>query len=220
MPEIPRGIRNNNPTNLVHDPHNKWIGLAVPPSDGRMCVFTDMPSGIRAGALNLMVYQDRYGLRTIAELIARWAPASENDVDAYIATVCVESGFAEDQILDLHTYAHAKPFLRGMIRQECGAIGARMVSDAQLDEGLRRAGIVPAKPVPASRDAQISINALSAGATTVVTTVAATEPVWNLLARIHPNLPIVVVATLGGLGVIAALSFIVSRVLARRAGAG
>ena len=217
MADAPRGIRNNNPTNLIHSSLNKWIGLAEPPNDGRFCVFTDMPSGIRAAALNLQAYQDRHGLRTIRELVSRWAPQSENDVDAYIATVCVETGFGEAQMLDLHTYAQAKPFLRGMIRQECGAIGARAVSDAQIDEGLRRAGIVP-PAAPARRDSQISLNTLSAGATTIATTIAATEPVWNTFAKINPNLPIVIVAVLGGLAALTAVGFVVTRVIDRRRG--
>lgn len=213
-----RGVRNNNPTNLVHVPANKWQGLVEPPSDGRFCVFIDMASGIRAAALNLIAYQDKHGLHTIRGLVTRWAPFSENDVEAYVQTVCMVSGFGENDPLDLHTYEHLQPVMRGMIRQECGK-DAGLVTLAQVNEGLRRAGVVPAIARSAAKDSTISLNTISATAGTVGTTIAATEPVWNMLAKIHPNLPIIAVAVLGGIGVVAALFFIVQRFSARKAGA-
>lgn len=212
------GIRNSNPTNLVHVPANKWQGLAEPPSDGRFCVFTDMPSGIRAAALNLVAYQDKHDLRTIRGVISRWAPHSENDVEAYVRTVCTISGFGENEPLDLQTYEHMQPVMRGMIRQECGK-DASLVTPAQIDEGLRRAGIVPAVPRSPAKDSTISLNTISATAGTVGTTIAASEPAWNVLAKIHPNLPIITVAVLGGIVVLAAVFFIVQRFGARKAGA-
>lgn len=216
--KIARGITNNNPTNLEHVPANKWQGLVEPPSDGRFCRFIDMAYGIRAAALNLIAYQDKHGLCTIRGFISRWAPHSENDVEAYVQTVCMISGFGENEPLDLHTYEHMQPVMRGMIRQECGK-DASLVTMAQINEGLRRAGIVPAAPTPAVKDAQISVNGIAASAGAVSTTIAATEPVWNMLAKIHPNLPIIAVCVLGGIGILAALFFMIQRFSARKAGA-
>src|SRR3990167_7432422 len=87
----PMGIRLNNPANLVHVAKNKGQGLADPPSEGRFCRFVSPAFGIRAAALLLITYQDRHGIRTITGLIKRFAPASENDTQAYVNDVAQRS---------------------------------------------------------------------------------------------------------------------------------
>jgi len=144
---VPRGLRRNNPLNLVHAAKNKWQGLADPPSDGRFCRFVSPAFGIRAAALNLIAYQDRHGLRTIAALIERWAPFGENDTAAYIADVAGRSGLGAAVSLDLHSYAHLRPVIEAMIWHENGE---QPYDTAVIDEGLRRAGVI-ADPAPLAR---------------------------------------------------------------------
>jgi hypothetical protein len=43
--------------------------------------------GLRALAVVLRTYQKKYRLNTIAQIISRWAPSSENDTKAYITSV-------------------------------------------------------------------------------------------------------------------------------------
>jgi hypothetical protein len=36
--------------------------------------------------MNLLAYSERHGINSVQQIIARWAPASENNTDAYITT--------------------------------------------------------------------------------------------------------------------------------------
>ena len=160
----PPGIRNHNPLNLVHVAKNKWQGLADPPSEGRFCRFISPAWGIRAAALNLIQYQDRHGIRTIAGLVAKWAPvADNNNVPAYVRSVSQRSGLAPTLPLDLHSYGHLRPIVEAMIWHENGQ---NPYSDAVIDEGLRRAGVIPhPKPVArttAGRGGQIAATSTAA----------------------------------------------------------
>ena len=144
----PMGIRLNNPLNLIHVGKNKWQGLADPPNEGRFCRFISPVWGIRAAALNLIQYQDRHGIRTIAGLVAKWAPVSDNNnVPAYVRSVAKRSGFSATLPLDLHSYGHLRPIVEAMIHHENGQ---NPYSDAVIDEGLRRAGVI-ARPKPVAR---------------------------------------------------------------------
>ena len=158
-PKATRGYRNRNPGNIEHVPANKWQGLADPPSDGRFCRFTSHEFGIRALAMLLITYQDRHGLRTIRGIVNRWAPPNENNTDAYVHAVARKIGVSERDTLDLHTYAHMRPLVDAIIAHE---LGGNPYSDAVLDEGLRRAGIV--KPVQTVREAAATGTGRGAGA--------------------------------------------------------
>jgi hypothetical protein len=87
----PLGIRNNNPGNIRAVASIKWLGqIGVDPHG---FVIFDMPiNGIRALALCLRTYWTRYALRTVASIITRWAPPTENDTQAYIHAVCLAMG--------------------------------------------------------------------------------------------------------------------------------
>jgi murein DD-endopeptidase MepM/ murein hydrolase activator NlpD len=73
------GIRNNNYLN-VKNGADPWLDAGGKPSktDERgHAVFTDPAYGVRAGIVLLRSYFFRHNLRTIAEILARWAPASD-----------------------------------------------------------------------------------------------------------------------------------------------
>jgi hypothetical protein len=86
----PRGIRNNNPGNIRGTANGRvlvrWQGQVSLDPEG-FCIFASPELGIRALAMLLLVYQARHGLRTIREIIDRWAPPAENDTGAYVAAV-------------------------------------------------------------------------------------------------------------------------------------
>jgi hypothetical protein len=67
--QTPRGIRNNNPLNLIAT-NTPWEGKTG--NDGTFEVFKDPYSGIRAAARNLRTYRDKYGLNTISGIVLRW----------------------------------------------------------------------------------------------------------------------------------------------------
>ena len=71
-----RGLRNNNPLNIEQG--EDWQGLAGEQLDTRFATFEDAEHGLRAGAKVLKTYQDKHGLKTVRDMIGRWAPEHEN----------------------------------------------------------------------------------------------------------------------------------------------
>lgn len=78
-PEETTGIRNKNYLN-VKNGTSPWMDAGEKESgtDSRgHAVFSDPAYGVRAGILLLRSYYFKHNLRTIAEILARWAPASD-----------------------------------------------------------------------------------------------------------------------------------------------
>jgi hypothetical protein len=142
-PRSSRGYRNRNPGNIDWSANNPWQGQVGKEDglSGRFAVFESHEYGIRALASLLIRYQDRHGLNTIAGILHRWAPGSENDTGAYVAAVSRATGFAPDERLDLHSYACLRPLVAAIIGHE---LGGQPYPAAVLDEGLRRAGVLRA----------------------------------------------------------------------------
>lgn len=97
-----RGLRNNNPGNIRYD-GTAWEGLANPPQDDKgFCVFVDPSYGIRAMARILSNYVNADGVASsVAGIISRWAPPSENDTAAYIRDVAGQLGVDPNVTFDL-----------------------------------------------------------------------------------------------------------------------
>ena len=131
----PRGIRNNNPGNIRHG--EKWLGLADEQPDRDFCTFKSAVLGIRAMARILHNYQRLHGLATVAGMIARWAPPSENDTDAYVRHVAGEMGVEPDQAVDLAADIPAfRRMVAGMIHHENGI---QPYSDGTITTGINLA---------------------------------------------------------------------------------
>lgn len=119
-----RGIRNNNPGNIDKS-GSAWKGK-VPHdknTDSRFEQFqtTDgVPGhiwGIRALYRTLMTYRNTHGLKTIAGIINRWAPASENNTTAYINALAKQVGVLPTQELSMDKYP---ALVAGIIQHENG----------------------------------------------------------------------------------------------------
>lgn len=136
---IPRGIRNHNPGNIrrTSDP---WQGLATPQIDREFFTFKTATYGIRALARVLINYQDEHKLRTIRQIICRWAPANENDTVGYIASVEKATGFEADRPLDMHKFIHLEPVVKAIIRHENGQ---QPYTDSEITKALVLAGVEP-----------------------------------------------------------------------------
>lgn len=137
-----RGIRNNNPGNIEKSPPQPWQGLAEDQPDKRFLKFKTPAWGIRAICILLINYQDKYGIHTIHGIIKRWAPPSENNTKAYVNAIAAATGFEATERLDMHSYDHLRPVVEAIIAHECAGY---KYPAATVDEGLRRAGVVPAK---------------------------------------------------------------------------
>lgn len=152
----PRGIRNNNPGNLRVSESNHWQGRAdwherTPEQrlEREFEVFVDPEHGIRAMAITLVSYYDRYGLRNLRGLIGRWAPASENDTASYVLAVARRMSTDPSMPLDLHDYEVMRALVVAIIAHEQGAMP---YAPEVIDKGLAMAGFArPLKPIAESR---------------------------------------------------------------------
>ena len=115
---IPRGIRNNNPLNIRIG--NVWLGEVTNPSDPDFEQFVTMAYGIRAAFVLMRRYITHYHRTTIPQIIAAWAPSSENNTAAYIATVCRLSGLQPETTLDYFNQGQMLALVDAMIQVECG----------------------------------------------------------------------------------------------------
>ena len=117
---IPRGFRNNNPGNIrISD--MPWRGK-IPRQDNTDCAFeqfTSIAYGVRAMAILLRTYIKRKGLDTIEKIIPVYAPATENDVEAYIQVVSLISGLQRDAVIDF-TYDDMHRLVHAMVYHENG----------------------------------------------------------------------------------------------------
>lgn len=100
---LPRGLRNNNPGNIRHNPDIPWLGT-VPEEEKKDKTFEEFKSmayGYRALLKLLRNYRKLHGMQTIKDIIHRYAPPVENNTDGYVQRVCKEMGVAPDYIPDI-----------------------------------------------------------------------------------------------------------------------
>ena len=95
----PRGIRNNNPLNIVQT-KDKWQGLREKQYDKRFCEFIDMAHGYRAAFVILKNYIKKHGWVIIEQIVSHWAPKNENDTAVYIFAVCNFMDVKKDHVMD------------------------------------------------------------------------------------------------------------------------
>ncbi|MDS9879390.1 structural protein [Pseudomonas protegens] len=150
-PETPRGIRNFNPGNIRHAKGTRWQGMAVAQSDKSFVQFNAPRWGIRAIARVLITYQDKRlaadGSRidSVREIIERWAPATENNTEAYTLTVARAMGLDPNyEGLDVYDYATMRGLVLAIIRHENGPgplPGGLWYGESVIVDGLALAGV-------------------------------------------------------------------------------
>ncbi|MFS1583644.1 MAG: lytic transglycosylase catalytic [Candidatus Arsenophonus phytopathogenicus] len=114
--DMPRGIRNNNPGNL------NFVGQrgAVRESpNGRFAKFNTAFEGLQALSSQLNRYAER-GLNTVEKIISTWAPASENNTQAYIEKISGKLGVSPDTVLNLSNPAVMTSLMSGIVEHENG----------------------------------------------------------------------------------------------------
>ncbi|MBH3494368.1 structural protein [Pseudomonas aeruginosa] len=141
----PRGIRNFNPGNIRHAKGTRWQGMSANQSDSAFVQFTGPQWGIRAIARTLITYQDKHALRTIRQIISRWAPPSENNTESYIRQVAARVGVAPDARIDVYDYRTMRTLVEAIVRHENGPgplPEGSWYGEGLINEGLHLAGIV------------------------------------------------------------------------------
>lgn len=89
--KISRGIRNNNPGN-IRKSGDDWKGLSPEQTDKSFFQFVSPVFGIRALSKILKNYQSMYHLKSVNQIINRYAPPTENDSISYILNVANKMG--------------------------------------------------------------------------------------------------------------------------------
>lgn len=139
MSKQPRGIRNNNPGNIDYNPHNKWqgqLGIETSAANPRFAKFDTPENGIRALAKLLLNYQRLHNLRSVNQIINRWAPPVENVTSAYVKAVAVACGVDKDEPINLRNRELLKSMVVSIIRHENGS---QPYSDPIIEAGISRA---------------------------------------------------------------------------------
>ena len=214
-PRQSRGYRNKNPGNIDYNPANKWQGqVGVEPGPkGRFAVFEEHRWGIRALAVLLIAYFDRHGCDTVAAVINRWAPPNENDSGAYQRAVAKAMGVTPNQLIDLHAWDHLRPMVQAIITHE---LGGNPYTAAEIDAGVRLAGVLPAgaaRAAAAVRDPSnqaAAAGGIAAGAAGAVAAAAEAAPVLSALQALDWRVALAVMAA-------AAIGLAVVFLLRRRA---
>lgn len=125
-----RGIRNNNPGN-IRKGSSAWQGMSAEQTDDEYIQFDDPVYGIRAIAKLLKNYQTKYGLKTIREIIGRWAPPNENLTAAYVDHVSRVAGVHPDSAINVND--KMVPLVTAIIKHENGI---QPYSPDQIAQGI------------------------------------------------------------------------------------
>lgn len=96
----PRGIRNNNPCNIRLS-RTTYKGEVTPSSDKAFKQFESMAYGYSAVFVTLRHYHTNLGLKTIRQMISRWAPPSENNTGSYVKHVSDAAQYDCDAAVDI-----------------------------------------------------------------------------------------------------------------------
>ena len=136
------GYKGCNPLN-VRASSDKWRG-SLGQSDNGYVIFSTPMDGIRAAATVIKNYGTKYGINTVRDIVSRYAPASENPTDDYIANVCKGTGYQPDEKLDTKNPEVLKKLVTAMMRQEIGDVP---YSEETINEGVQRAlgNVTPAQ---------------------------------------------------------------------------
>lgn len=142
----PRGIRNNNPGNIDFNPRNNWVGQIGKEAgpNGRFAVFDKPEHGIRALGKLLLNYRGKDGMPgiggpgidTVRETINRWAPAKENNTEAYIQAVSRKLGVQPNDKIDISKESTLRVFVVSIIEHENGK---QPYDVSVINEGVRLA---------------------------------------------------------------------------------
>lgn len=116
-PPLPRGIRNNNPGNLIITTE-KWQ-RKIPKkdnTDGRFEQFETIIWGSRAMIIDIS-NDIKKGQDTIEKLISAYSPRNENQTDKYITFVSETTGIPSNQKLSANKETLSKLFKAILIKE-------------------------------------------------------------------------------------------------------
>lgn len=123
----PRGLRNNNPTNVKALPHGQlWNGQTGVDDQGH-AVFGTMEDGLRAARTNLQSYATNHGINTVSGVVSRWAPPGldGSHTGEYAKYVAANMGVTPNQPLDMSDPKVQRGLVENIVNFENGAQAAK-----------------------------------------------------------------------------------------------
>lgn len=131
--KVPRGVRNNNPGNLVRT-GIKWKGKITHPTDPTYEQFITPQMGIRAMALDLLNDYNNKGKFTITSLISEW---SQTNQQSYINFVAERLGVRANAVFNVNSKANLMNLVNAIIHFEnSGYRYLRSIVDAGVSAAL------------------------------------------------------------------------------------
>lgn len=124
----PRNVRNFNPGNL-NFAGQPGASLETGTSSPRFAAFANADAGVRALGAQLERYAAR-GTDTVASIVAKYAPPSENNTKAYIQSLSRKLGVSSDQKLNVRDPGTMRALLEGITTIEGGAQSLRAFQPA------------------------------------------------------------------------------------------
>lgn len=137
--KLSRGIRNNNPGNLVKTSIT-WLGKVSHSknTDSRFEQFIDVQHGIRA-MLRDVVNDMNKGANTVTKLIHQYAPPFENNTVSYINDVSKALGVSPDTKITVINNAFLLKVAKAIIKKENGA-DAKYITDSHINQAINKLG--------------------------------------------------------------------------------
>jgi hypothetical protein len=140
-----RGISNNNPANLEYGKFS--ISAGATGSDGRFAIFRSMDEGVAAHEKLLKEAYIGKGLDTPRKIIAKYAPAIENNQGAYLSFMASRGFDPDARIKDVSSFAALQEVFESGYNRSAGtspaAVAAVVQNTAQLKKHLSAAPTTP-----------------------------------------------------------------------------
>lgn len=144
---LSRGLRNNNPGNLVIT-GDKWQGKIYKPqnTDGRFEQFKEVKYGIRA-MLRDVINDILRGKDTVRKVISEYAPPFENNTNLYVNTVSQKLGVNPDAKITVIDSKFMMLLARAIITHENGKKDGDLIKDSDIKSAISILGkfTIPSK---------------------------------------------------------------------------
>lgn len=214
-----RGIRNNNPGNIRKVSGTRWQGQSTDQSgDKEFVVFTEPKWGIRAICRTLITYQDKRQaadgskIDSISEIIARWAPASENNTAAYAEHVANITHIGIMSYIDVYQWDTMKALVKAIIQHENGSMP---YDDNTINSGLIASGLqIPKQPDKTDNIAAATAVVVAAGQAVTTISGSSKDVITSISSMlIGTGLPPHIINSVVSIAVFAAVAYLIYRMV-------
>jgi hypothetical protein len=167
---LPLGYRNKNPGNLRYRKEWGWPGV-VGIDSKQFAIFASPEDGLAAWIRQMRRYRKR-GQDTLRKVVPIYAPATENDVNAYLSSVVKQTNIAPDKALTWEDRDETIKLMRAFVRHELGKPPADWPDGEWYDRAVYVRAWDKAKPLSKSKTIGGAVGAATATVAGAVVEVA------------------------------------------------